>query len=86
MRKAADAIALLGHASQELSLRRSGALKPFVNKTIAHMCDENSGVSVTDKLFGDNLAATIKDMKELGANVSTDNERRPFGQKSKTAF
>ena len=86
MRKAADAIALLGHASQELPLRRHGALKPFVKKTIACMCDANSGMFVTDELFGDNLAATIKDMKELGANVSTDNERRPFGQKSKTAF
>ena len=51
------------------------------------MCDENSGVSVTDKLFGDNLAATIKNMKELdklGASVSTD--RRPFGQKGKSTF
>ena len=89
VRKATDAIALLGHASQELSLRRHGALKPYVNKTIARLCDENSGVSVTDKLFGDNLAATIKDMKELdklGASVSTDNERHPFGQKSKSAF
>ena len=81
VRKATDAIALLGHASQELSLRRSGALKPFVNKTIARMCDANLGMSATDKLFRDNLAATLKDKKEpdkLGANVSTRQREAPL--------
>lgn len=48
VRLGTDAIALLGHASRDLSIRRRLALKPFVNKTVSRMCDETSDVPITD--------------------------------------
>lgn len=84
VRKGTDAIALLGHAAQDISTKRRAAVKPYVNKSVSRMCDDSSNIPVTDKLFGDNLASTVKDMKELdklGASVSTD-DKRFAGKKS----
>ena len=93
VRRSTDAIAQLGHASREMSFRRRSSLKPFVNKTVARMCDESSGVPITDKLFGDNLAASIREMKQnldrLDASVvvGLNNEKRGrFFHKGNRAF
>ncbi|KAL8610564.1 hypothetical protein ACOMHN_006283 [Nucella lapillus] len=59
-----DYVALMGHAFQELSLKRRVAIKPCLNHTIAAgICGDN--VPVKDKLFGDNLSASLKEAKEL---------------------
>ncbi|KAL8578533.1 hypothetical protein ACOMHN_028805 [Nucella lapillus] len=59
-----DSVALMGHASQELSLNRRAAIKPCLNHTIAAgICGDN--VPATDKLLGDNLFASLKEAKEL---------------------
>ena len=59
----ADAMALLGHACHELSLRRRYALRPHLPKDLKGLCSET--VPITDQLFGDNLTASIKETREL---------------------
>ena len=54
-----DALAILGHASRDFSLRRRAAIRPFLNKPIQRICDEST--PITDKLFGDNLSITLKE-------------------------
>ena len=55
-----DAIALLGHATHELSMFRHRAICPPVNP---RLCDE--GIQITEHLFGDNLASALKDITEM---------------------
>lgn len=59
----ADAMALLGHACHELSMRRRYALRPHLPKHLTGLCNES--VPITSQLFGDNLTASIKEIKEL---------------------
>ena len=59
----ADAMALLGHASHELSIRRRQAIRPHLPKHMRGLCGES--VPITSQLFGDNLTASIKEIKEL---------------------
>ena len=61
-----DALILLGHVSTDLSQRRRLALKPHLNKDLAGMCADM--VPVTEHLFGDNLAASLKKSEKNGAN------------------
>jgi hypothetical protein len=78
VRKGTDALALLGHACSDLSIRRRVMLKPFVNKQYQGICDESCGPKITDKLFGDNLATSIKEAKEmdrLGSNMGTHGQK-----------
>ena len=58
-----DSFAMLGHASREMSLHRRTAIRPYVNKSLSRICEE--GVPFTDKLFGHDLPATLKDIKEM---------------------
>ena len=46
----ADALALLGHAVQEISSQRhsDSTLKPFVNKMISRICDESTDIFITN--------------------------------------
>ena len=59
----ADALALLGHASHELSMRRRYSLRPHLPKDLMGLCSES--VPITDQLFGDNLTAAVKEVREL---------------------
>ena len=73
-----SAVTILGHASRELSLRRRSGIRPHVNKQFSRICDE--ATPITDKLFGDSLSSTLKDVREtdrISANVSSS-ERRNF--------
>ena len=59
----ADAMALLGHACHDLSVKRRYAIRPHLSKQLTGLCGEN--VPITSQLFGDNLSGTIKELKEL---------------------
>ena len=56
-----DALALLGHISCELSMRRRDAIKPNLHKDYSSLCA--SHVPVTSFLFGDNLQTRLKDIR-----------------------
>ncbi|XP_070199875.1 uncharacterized protein [Littorina saxatilis] len=62
--KNGDAIALAGSAFHSLSIRRRQGIRPFLNANLAGLCSDS--VPVSDKwLFGDNLATSMKDIKEM---------------------
>ncbi|KAK7454133.1 hypothetical protein BaRGS_00039586 [Batillaria attramentaria] len=80
-KKAADSFAVLGHACTELSLRRRHALNSYLPKHLAGLC--SSTVPMTSLLFGDDLHASLKQLKELekfthGAGQSGQDKRRPY--------
>lgn len=82
VRNCTDSIALCGHASRELSQRRRYAIKPHLNKQVARICDDS--VPITTKLFGDNLSATLKEVKEadrIGAGARDDRKQRFTGSR-----
>ena len=56
-----DALALLGHTSCELSLRRRDAIKPNLHKDYTSLCA--SHVPVTSFLFGYNLQTRLNDIR-----------------------
>ena len=88
--KACDALALLGHASQDISFRRREAIKPSLKKEYGGLMSRN--VPVTSKLFGDDVLKTMKDLKQESyisreaANISgPKNEKRSgFGPHKKS--
>ena len=57
----ADALALLGHATHQLSMHRRQAIKPFLNKEYATLCLPQG--PVTEFLFGDELQAQLNNIK-----------------------
>lgn len=59
---------MLGHASHEILMHRRMGICPHVNKSKSRVCDES--VPFTDKLFGDDLSATLKDKWTLGTSLS----------------
>ena len=61
--KNTDAIAMLGHACHELSVKRRFFIQPHLPKHLTGLCGES--VPITNQLFEDNLTGTIKDIKEL---------------------
>ncbi len=56
-----DALALLGHTSCELSMRRRDAIKPNLHKDYSSLCAPH--VPVTSFLFGDNLQTRLNDIR-----------------------
>ena len=59
-----DVIALLGTAQQELSYRRRYQLQPALPKDMGSICS-NVNISITDKLFGDDVEKAIKTARDL---------------------
>ena len=57
-----DSLALLGHATYELSLRRRDIMRPSINKELRALC--SSQIPVTDFLFGDDVQGSLKTIKE----------------------
>lgn len=79
VRNCTDSIALCGHASREISIRRRHAIRPHLNKQVTRICDES--VPITTKLFGDNLSTTLKEVKEadrIGAGARDVDRRHRF--------
>ena len=56
-----DSLALLGHATYELSLRRRDIRRPSINKELRALC--NQQIPVTDFLFGDDVQSSLKTTK-----------------------
>ena len=68
IRKSTDAIAFMGHASVGLSYRRRDLLHPALPSNVARqLC--SADVEITNNLFGDDLAKTIRNIRE--ANIAT---------------
>ena len=79
-----EALAMLGYAARELSIKRRQAIRPHLPRQLAGLCAET--VPITTKLFGDNLSASVKEVKELD-RISADvgagqwknrHNKRPF--------
>jgi len=62
LRKLTDSIALMGHATYELSLRRRDLMRPSINKELRALC--NQQIPVTDQLFGNDVQNSLKTIKE----------------------
>ena len=74
-----DAIALLGHASCDLSQRRRETLKPHLNKEYATLCA--SHVPITSFLFGDDLQAQLTSIRATNRVSNTIGEERRASRK-----
>ena len=57
-----DAVALLAHASHELSLFRRSSIRPSLEQGYSGLCSDK--VPVTKFLFGDNLVDSMKEVQE----------------------
>ena len=68
---------MLGRMSREMLLNRCTVIRLYVNKSLSRICEK--GVPITDKLFGNDLPATLKDIKEmdkLGTSLHPIEKRR----------
>ena len=76
-----DAIALLGHASYDMSLRRRELLKPAINKELRSLCGQQT--QVTDLLFGNDIQNSLKAIQECNkiSKTLTPNKGPKFDQK-----
>ena len=57
-----DSLALLGHATYDLSLRRRDIMRPSINKELRALCSQQ--IPVTEFLFGDDVQGSLKTIKE----------------------
>ncbi|CAB4038826.1 Hypothetical predicted protein, partial [Paramuricea clavata] len=74
----ADAVALLGHATHQLSMHRRQAIKPFLNKEYATLCSPQG--PVTEFLFGDELQSQLNNIKasnKIGNTMASESPRPP---------
>ena len=62
IRKLTDSIALMGHATYELSLRKRDLMRPSIYKELRSLC--NQQIPVTDQLFGNDVQNSLKTIKE----------------------
>ncbi|CAB4034776.1 Hypothetical predicted protein [Paramuricea clavata] len=69
-----DALALLGHASCEMSQRRRETLKPHLNKEYTTLCA--SHVPVTSLLFGDDLQGRLTNIRATNKVSNTISDAR----------
>jgi hypothetical protein len=74
-----DAMALLGHASCDLSQRRRETLKPHLNKEYATLCA--SHVPITSFLFGDDLQAQLTSIRATNRVSNAIGEERRASRK-----
>lgn len=70
-----DAIALLGHASFELSQLRREDIKPNLHKDYGDLCSAN--VPVTELLFGDELQTQLTHIRATNKISSTTSSSHP---------
>lgn len=80
IRTQTDALALLGHATTELSKHRRLILKPQINKQLQTICDRP--YETDPQLFGSNLPSAIKEAREtdkIGSRVGNERKYRKDG-------
>ena len=73
-----DSLALLGHATYELSLRRRDIMRPSINKELRALC--NQQIPVTDFLFGDDVHSSFKTIKECNKIASSVTQGHDYKQ------
>ena len=56
-----DSLALLGHATYDLSLRRRDIMRPSINEGLRALCSQQ--IPVTEFLFGDDVHGSLKTVK-----------------------
>ncbi len=74
----ADALALLGHATHQLSMNRRRDIKPFLNKEYATLCSPQE--PVTEFVFGDELQSQLNNIKapnKIGNAMASATPRQP---------
>ena len=74
-----DAMALLGHASCDLSQRRRETPKPHLNKEYANLCASHP--PITSFLFGDDLQAQLTSIRAINRVSNTIGEERRASRK-----
>ena len=57
-----DSVAMLGNTNWKLSMKRRELIKPELNPPYTRLCKED--ITLSTKLFGDDLAKHLKDMSE----------------------
>ena len=65
LQEATDAFALIANANLELNQRRRELMKPDLHNDYQHLCSSNSSVTITDQLFGNDLAKEVKELTEV---------------------
>ena len=65
VQEATDAFALIANANLELNQRRRELMKPNLHNDYKHLCSSNSSVTITDQLFGNDLANKVKELTEF---------------------
>ena len=73
-----DAITLLGHGINSLSLRRRSNLRPFINDKFQPIC--NNDVEITDSLFGSDCMKKLKDLGDP-SKIPIGNPKYKYGRK-----
>ena len=73
-----DSLALLGHATYELSLWRRDIMRPSINKELRALC--NQQFPVTDFLFGDDVQSSLKTIKECNKIASSVSQEHDYKQ------
>lgn len=76
IKKLTDGIALLGHATYDLSLRRRDILRPSINKDLQALCNQQT--PVTDLLFGNDIQNSLKTIKECNKIANTATQSRDY--------
>ena len=84
IRMNADALALLGHISFEMSQRRRDVIRPTLNKDYSTLCV--SDVPITTMLFGDELQTQLNHIRasnKISSTTSTSTfaNKRPYNNK-----
>ena len=57
-----DSVAMLGNTNWKLNMKRRELIKPELNPPYTRLCKED--ITLSTKLFGDDLAKHLKDMSE----------------------
>ena len=65
LQEATDAFALIANANLELNQKRRELMKPDLHNDYKHLCSSNSSVTITDQLFGNDLAKEVKELTGL---------------------
>ncbi|CAB4015392.1 Hypothetical predicted protein [Paramuricea clavata] len=64
-----DSLALLGHATYDLSLRRRDIMRPSINRELRALCSPQ--IPVTEFLFGDDVQNSLKTITECNKIASS---------------
>ena len=75
LQETTDAFALIANANLELNQRRRELMNSDLHSDYKHLCSSNSSVTITDQLFGDDLAKEVKeltDINRVGKKVATN--------------